>query len=82
MMAFSEIRGRIRQIQRDRQKSFLAPISSNQLLAIKGGTLEQEFAGLCKLFGEADLAISQLEAAELADLRARLRRGRRRRPKA
>jgi hypothetical protein len=80
VIAFSEIRSRIRGIKRKRHNQFLAPITSNQLLAAKAGTLQEEFAMLCKLFGDDDLAIAQRDAAELADLRARLRRGRRRRP--
>jgi hypothetical protein len=79
MMAFSEIRSRIRGIVRNRHNQFLAPITSNQLLAAKSGTLEQEFQALCKLFGDSDLAIAQRDAAELAELRGRLRRSRRRR---
>jgi hypothetical protein len=79
MMAFSEIRSRIRGIARDRHQTFLAPISSNQLLELKRGTLEQEFAAVCKLFGEGDLAIAQAQAAELAALREKLRRARRNR---
>jgi len=83
MMAFSEIRSRIRGIKRDRHREFLAPISSNQLLEAKRGTLEHEFAALCKLFGDAELDGAQRDAAELAALYQKLRRarrGRRRRP--
>jgi hypothetical protein len=79
MMAFSEIRSRIRGIKHNRHKQFLGPITSNQLLAAKAGTLEEEFRALCKVFGDGELATSQQQAAELAELRARLRRGRRRR---
>jgi hypothetical protein len=78
MMAFSAIRSRIRGIQRGRHQQFLAPISTNQLLEIKRGTLEQEFAALCKLFGDDDLAIARQQAAELAALREKLRRARHR----
>jgi hypothetical protein len=77
MMAFSEIRGRIRAIRRNRHREFLAPISSNQLLEAKRGTLEHEFAALCKLFGDAALDAAQKDAAELAALYQKLRRARR-----
>jgi hypothetical protein len=83
MMAFSEIRGRIRAIRRNRHQEFLAPISSNQLLEAKRGTLEHEFAALCKRFVVTELDAAQRDAAELATLSQKLRRarrGRRRRP--
>jgi uncharacterized protein with von Willebrand factor type A (vWA) domain len=76
MMAFSEIRSRIRGIKHNRHKEFLGPISTNQLLAAKAGTLEQEFQALCKIFGDAELGIAQAQAAELAALREKLRRAR------
>jgi hypothetical protein len=77
MMAFSEIRSRLRGIKHARHQTFLAPITSNQLLELKRGTLEQEFATVCKLFGDDDLAFAQTQAAELAYLRDKLHRARR-----